>query len=90
MTSTATREGDGLHGLHDFVLSRLDDRLQLAEESEDQLEHAFALTTRTFVRHLGHDIDHRPWAHTEIASFLLRTARRYRRHPDYNHAWDRF
>lgn len=74
--------------LHRFVSSRLADRLQLAVDGADGLDYGFTRTSQEFVADLGRDIVDRPWAHAEIGAFLVHSARRYRRHPDYNEAWD--
>lgn len=81
--------GEALRELYRFVLGRLDDRVQLAEEAADALGGAFALISRQIVVELGRDITSRPWAHHELENFFLRSARRYRRHPDFKPGWDR-
>lgn len=79
--------GEALRALHDFVLARLEDRVRLAEEAGDSLDRSFALASREFLLALGHDISARPWTHDELERFLLRSARRYRRHPDFHENW---
>lgn len=76
-----------LEELHQFVVARLDERVDAADESGDDLDHAFALTSRRLVTRLGQDITERPWAHRELARFLRRSALRYRRHPDFEPDW---
>lgn len=77
-----------LRELHRFVLARLDDRIKLAEDADDELGRTFAVTSRRIVVQLGQDFSGRPWAHDEVENFLLRSARRYRRHPDFSPRWD--
>ncbi len=80
---------EGLQELHAFVLARLEERIRIAEGAEDTPGVAFALASREFLLLLGHDILTRPWAHAELERFLLRSARRYRRHPDFHTRWAR-
>lgn len=87
MAETLGERTRNLQALHRFVVTRAEERVRIAEASGDALGLAHERSRRAFLHTLGHDIARRPWSHQEVERFLLRSARRYRRHPDFETRW---
>lgn len=71
----------------DFIMRRLEERVTRAEQTGDNHARSFAKTSREIVKQMRLDLVERPWAHYEVENFLLRTAKQYRAHPEYQSWW---
>lgn len=80
---------EAVRELHEFVSRRLQERVRLAEEAEDEAARGFLVGSCEIVARMGEDIAARPWALGEVSNYLLRAAVRYRRHPEFQAWWGR-
>lgn len=71
----------------DFVISRIDETVYIAEQVGDEGARSFALGSRRLMQQMRVDLDGRPWASHEVSNYVLRLARLYRDHPDFRSSW---
>lgn len=76
-----------LREVAEFVALRVDEELRRADEAGDKSALSYARGSAGLVATMRRDIDERPWARAEVGSYLLRTARLYREHPDFRVWW---
>lgn len=76
-----------LHEVSAFLARRIDEEIRRADEAGDKAALAFARGSRELLDDVTRDIDARPWARSEVANYLIRSARLHREHPDFPHWW---
>ena len=76
-----------LREVAEFVALRIDDELRRADEAGDKQVVSYVHGSRDLVAAMRRDIDARPWARSEVANYLFRTARLYREHPEFRSWW---
>lgn len=70
-----------------FVTGRLRERAEMSRQADDPLTHRFVTWEVEWIEHAWHGLADRATGHREMEQYLLRTAGRYRRHPDFDVAW---